>query len=104
MTSPPARYVRLSSRRERQVICPAGHAFTPDVTVRGGSGDVVCRYRTPPGNQLCGRRLLIIPVPGLDQRLIVEVSPEDIRFLEECCGEDVLAEVVYLLTTPLHDR
>ncbi len=95
----------------RQVRCPHGHVFTPDLRLLVGKGDVFCRHRvTPPGRPIgepqpgapiCGATLLVVCSPDRPgERLIAEISQADMDFMEQIkMSPD--AEVRYLERTPV---
>ena len=110
-TDPPApfaakvRYHYWTKVAVRQVECPRGHRFTPDLRLLEGKGDVFCRFRdTSPDAKMCGATMLLVATqarPG--ERLIAEVSQADMDFMEQIkMSPD--AEVRYLERTPVRGR
>jgi hypothetical protein len=85
-------------KRRPRVLCPNGHEFTPDMTLRAGACDVPCLRRNGLGEPPCGRTLYMLLVPDHHEILVAEVSAADLEQLEQFKHAQTV--MTYLLRSP----
>jgi len=88
----PRRYATMIPLSDRRITCQCGHCFSPDLVLRSGRASLRCHR--------CHHLLLVAIVRDVAQKLIVEVTPEEVEALQHVAvrpGFDLL----WLVLQPL---